>query len=335
MGAEEVRDGGIRGFWGRGEGIGDWSDKVRIPVCVRSPCLCVRAGFGRVSSDVPPLKMIPNWGMIGKEEKGALTAPTHPPLRPWLLLKAQKAFKVRVLNPTPWLQAPTFVWVGSYFHVPWELRPFQWRIWSTRVLRSLGQYRCVNTLSSSPPFHAAAFPADRLTFLLCGFSSSSSSCGTLNCTWSRWLCCCRWCGTTSSSYRGRIPGKTWWVARSPLQEKKTYGVISGDVVPFQVEPFWAKITSMSSIQFKCSLYKIKRYPECKWIHEREERADEHYSNFASWAGLIWKTFWLSWSLKLRENSNWKKKKESAIIKKKCCLWGDTFSAHSRISHFAL
>lgn len=39
----------------------------------------------------------------------------------------------------------------------------------------------------------------------------SSLFGTLNSIWFLWLCCCLWPGTISSSHRGRIPGKTWWV----------------------------------------------------------------------------------------------------------------------------
>lgn len=48
-----------------------------------------------------------------------------------------------------------------------------------------------------------------LSFSLPSFLLSSF--GTLNSIWFLWLCCCLWLGTTSSSHRGRIPGKMWWV----------------------------------------------------------------------------------------------------------------------------
>lgn len=224
MGAEKVRDGVLRGFWGSREGIGPWSDKVRISGCARSHACCARAEDGKGGGLVALTRRGWKWyltrGWLARR-KGALTAPGHPRFfRPRLQWKAQKAFKVRVVNPAHRRQARIFVSSDSYFHVPWELRPLHMNAieYSTYGRRTFS-WVWVNSGSwmhaiLRPSFccsHCSGWPFSISSLWFRSFLSSSF--GTLNSIWSPWLCCCLWCGTTSSSYRGRIPGKMWWVTR--------------------------------------------------------------------------------------------------------------------------
>lgn len=171
------------------------------------------------------LKMIPNSGMIGKEERGSdgsrsLSSSSSPPVEGPESLQGQ-GFEPS--SPTSGLYL-CLDWL-VFFHVPWELWPCIWMRLSSRAYSTYGrrtlswvwvsQGSWMHAFLLSPPhprfFFVSTFLGDHLAFLLFGFSFLSSSFGTLNSIWSPWLCCCLWCGTTSSSYRGRIPGKMWWV----------------------------------------------------------------------------------------------------------------------------